>query len=431
MSVPHRATSLFASMALGFLAVLAPAVPAHAASVTCRGVRATVVGTNASEVIHGTLRRDVIAGLDGNDTISAGGGNDLICGGEGADHLYGGAGNDRLYGGLDLFEGATEEDGSARSGDTLAGGPGHDRMFAGADPRIATEEMVPDVISWGASAHGVHIDLRTGTARGEGADTFAGGTIAVVGSPHADVVGGSNRADRIETGTGPDVVRARGGADFVAVDGLRRGPHGDADRVWGGDGDDQIGARHGQDRLFGGAGNDGINSGGGSNDVLIGGDGDDFLYAEIGDTYGPQTFDGGPGTDGIRVASDSINPSRLSSTGIWDMATGAMRLTLDHTISLSVSHFENALFAQPSWRTPGTAWTVTGTPGNDSVAGDANQTVPLHFNGLAGDDSFRGTDGNDVFDGGPGNDHSFAMFLGDDTCTSVETIDLADCEHIS
>jgi len=78
-----------------------------------------------------------------------------------------------------------------------------------------------------------------------------------------------------------------------------------------------------------------------------------------------------------------------------------------------------------------TSWTVTGTAGDDVVSADANQTAPTHFDGRAGDDSFRGTDGDDVFDGGPGDDHSIGMFGGDDTCVSVEIIDGSDCENVS
>jgi Ca2+-binding RTX toxin-like protein len=431
MSVPHRATvALLATALLPVIAALGLPVPAHAAVATCRGVKATIVGTPAPERIHGTPGRDVIAGLGGDDTIFAAGGNDLVCGGDGADHLYGGPGNDRLFGELDRFIPPEDEDVASRLGDTLAGGRGDDRMFAGVDHRRAPEDTLPDTISWEASAHGVHIDLRTGVAHGEGSDTFAGGRFIVVGSSHGDVVEGSSRPDRINTGTGSDVVRARGGADIINVDGPEGGPGGDADRVWGGDDNDRISARHGQDRLAGGAGNDTIESFGASNDILTGGDGNDLIEAEIGHSRGPQRWDGGPGADGIRVATDEINPDAAASTSTWDMATGAMTATVDHPISLSVSRFEVGLFASSSF-TSDTAWVVTGTAGDDSIEGQASQTAPLHFDGLAGNDSFKGTNGDDVFNGGPGDDHSQGMLGGDDTCTSVETFDLADCEHIS
>lgn len=78
--------------------------------VRCHGVRATVVGTRASETLTGTAHRDVIAGLDGGDTISGRGGDDLICGGRGFDFLNGGRGHDRLFGG--------------HGDDSIEGGPG-------------------------------------------------------------------------------------------------------------------------------------------------------------------------------------------------------------------------------------------------------------------------------------------------------------------
>jgi Ca2+-binding RTX toxin-like protein len=109
------------------------------------------------------------------------------------------------------------------------------------------------------------------------------------------------------------------------------------------------------------------------------------------------------------------------------MASGDLVFTLVDTTSLTVLHIERAVLAARA-----TAWTVTGTPGDDSVFGDANSvSSPVIFDGLAGDDSFRGTDGDDVFDGGDGQDHSYGMFDGDDTCLRVEVIDGSDCEHVT
>ncbi|MGA8248568.1 MAG: calcium-binding protein [Nocardioides sp.] len=384
------------------------------------------MGTSASEVIHGTPGRDVINGLGGNDTIYGGGGDDLVCGGSGADRLYGGAGDDRLYGERDRLHSA-QEDGTERVGDTLRGGPGADHLDGGMDRRPA-DLVVPDVYSWDGSAHGVHIDLRRGTARGEGVDSLAGRTFTVVGSAHGDVVVGTNRRDRIYTGAGPDVVRARGGNDYIQVDPMSGGPRGaggDADRVWAGRGRDHIVSMRGQDHLSGGKGNDLIEAGNGGNDVILGGAGDDHIWAEIADTSGPQVWKGGRGTDTVQVNSDRINRSGAASTGVWNMSTGAMTFTLGHPISLVVP-IHRAVLA-----TSGTAWTVTGGPGDDVLSGDPDSTSPVTFDGLAGDDTFRGTDGDDVFDGGPGTDHSLGMLGGDDTCISVEIIDGSDCEHVS
>jgi Ca2+-binding RTX toxin-like protein len=415
-------------------AILSPAGPAHAADATCHGVPATIVGTPGADVVHGTARRDVIVGLGGNDTIHAGGGNDLVCGGVGADRLYGGSGDDRLYGDRDRLR-HVQEDGVERDGDTLHGGTGNDRLSAGADDRGA-DIVVPDVISWDESAHGVHLDLRTRIAHGEGVDRFTGGSFTVEGSAHGDLVEGSARRDRIDTGAGPDVVRARGGNDVVNV-GTRSPSHRSVAHVWGGDGNDRLTAT-GRARIFGGGGDDRLEGGSkgdhlsggpgddylrGGNNTVSGGAGDDSLTGLIGDAA---DFDGGPGSDYIQIDSTLESHHVTASSGTWNMATGKLGFTVEATITLSASRLERANL--PGW---GTEWTVTGTPGNDQVGGDTETPTSVAFDGLGGADTFQGTEGDDRFDGGPGNDTALGMGAGDDTCISVETIDQPDCEHVS
>ena len=66
---------------------------------SCKGKRATIVGTRQGEELVGTPRRDVIAALAGNDSVNGRGGKDVICGGRGDDKLRGGPGRDVLSGG--------------------------------------------------------------------------------------------------------------------------------------------------------------------------------------------------------------------------------------------------------------------------------------------------------------------------------------------
>lgn len=87
-------------------------ITVNASALNCFGVRATIVGTNANNVLQGTLGNDIIAGLGGNDVINGRGGNDRICGGAGNDVLIGLDGNDFLDGGPGI--------------DVLNGGPGTD-----------------------------------------------------------------------------------------------------------------------------------------------------------------------------------------------------------------------------------------------------------------------------------------------------------------
>jgi Ca2+-binding RTX toxin-like protein len=94
-----------------------PGSPPGTPPVTCRGVNATIVGTNGSDVRTGSLGRDVIAGLGGNDTLSGIAGNDLICGGAGKDLEKGGKGKDTLLG--------------QKGKDTLRGGGAKDKCIGG------------------------------------------------------------------------------------------------------------------------------------------------------------------------------------------------------------------------------------------------------------------------------------------------------------
>jgi Ca2+-binding RTX toxin-like protein len=89
-----------------------PAPGPGGTTVTCKGLAATIVGTNGSDVRTGSLGQDVIAGLGGNDTLSGIAGNDVICGGAGKDTLKGGKGKDSLLGqkGKDALKGGGGKD---------------------------------------------------------------------------------------------------------------------------------------------------------------------------------------------------------------------------------------------------------------------------------------------------------------------------------
>jgi hypothetical protein len=89
-----------------------PGSPPGTPPVTCRGLNATIVGTEGSDVRTASQGQDVIAGLGGNDTLSGLGGKDVICGGRGKDTLRGGKGKDTLLG--------------QKGKDTLRGGGGKD-----------------------------------------------------------------------------------------------------------------------------------------------------------------------------------------------------------------------------------------------------------------------------------------------------------------
>jgi hypothetical protein len=89
----------------------APTLPSGAPA-TCKGISATIVGTEGNDVRTGSQGPDVIVALGGNDTLSGLGGNDVICGGAGRDTLKGGKGKDTLLGqkGKDVLKGGPSRD---------------------------------------------------------------------------------------------------------------------------------------------------------------------------------------------------------------------------------------------------------------------------------------------------------------------------------
>ena len=107
----------------------APPVP------TCRGLVATIVGTDAGELLSGTAGADVIVALGGNDIVVGQGGDDVVCAGDGVDIVLGGAGRDTLLGqgGVDLLGGEAGDDvlAGGEAGDILAGGSGADTLLGG------------------------------------------------------------------------------------------------------------------------------------------------------------------------------------------------------------------------------------------------------------------------------------------------------------
>lgn len=83
-----------------------------AATPTCFGRNATIVGNNNANQINGTARSDVIVARAGADDVHGRGGGDFICGNRGNDKLEGNSGNDHINGGLgtDTLDGGTGSD---------------------------------------------------------------------------------------------------------------------------------------------------------------------------------------------------------------------------------------------------------------------------------------------------------------------------------
>ena len=284
-----------------------------------------------------------------------------------------------------------------------------------------------DTASYFDATDGVVVDLasngnNTGDALG---DTYSG-IQRIVGTDHADVIGGNGAVNELEGGADDDTIFGRGGDDILR----------------GGDGDDFLQGDEGGDALIGGDGNDtagyqqsnsavlvfladaasnggiaagdtfdsienlsgtdfndtlagdasaNILSGGLGNDRLDGNDGDDELVGGEGDDEldggnGADIFDGGSGTD--------IASYRNSSTGliIDFLAPGN---STGEALGDSFVEVEN----------------IYGTDFGDGISGDdfANEIRGYDgqdtLYGRGGDDTLTGGDDDDVLVGGVGADH--------------------------
>jgi hypothetical protein len=260
----------------------------------CPGLRATMVGTSARDVLRGTRRRDVIAALGGNDVVRGLGGADVLCGGRGRDRLSGGRGNDIVDGGA----GGDRVSGGSRA-DQVGGGAGDDRVFGGADSDQLVGGGGNDRLDGGKGSEWV-IQGDGGNDRiegGSGSDQMYGGAgrDRLMGQSDDDLLDGGSGNDNLDGGGGFDGViylqsprgvdvdlgtgRATGYGsdrldDLERVDGSRF-----ADELTGGSGDEELNGHDGGDTLSGGEGEDVVIGGDGNDNVTAGG-GDDVCVGE-------------------------------------------------------------------------------------------------------------------------------------------------------
>jgi Ca2+-binding RTX toxin-like protein len=188
--------------AAGVLADLAGGLVLHAAG----GQDSTanvedLLGSPAADVIVGTEQANALGGKDGDDRIAGGEGDDALDGGSGVDTV---------------------------------------RFRAAVD-----------------------VDLRDGTATGEGDDSLTAFE-NVMGSTKADTIHGDDGRNRLAGGSGADQLFAHGGADVVT----------------GGKGNDRLNGREGPDALFGRAGRDQLDGGKAEDSCKGGPDPDSFVLCE-------------------------------------------------------------------------------------------------------------------------------------------------------
>ena len=392
----------FASLLLVLAALAVTPVAASAATPSCDGVRATMVGTPGDDHLVGTSSRDVIVGLEGDDTLEGRDGDDLLCGGAGADRLEGGPGRDWLFGERDAVNDSTGE--RCAHGDALDGGAGADRLDPGYDSRRGALGCGPlDEVRFRQGEGGVTVDLEAGTARGQGRDSIVvGQALSVVGSDGDDELRGTGRSEEFDPRQGKDVVVAGNGRDQV-IEGFGHNGNDDYDL---GDGRDTIITRSGFDGIRTGTDDDVIMAFNPQRVGIDAGHGAD----EVTRYFAPdqERVSGGEGPDQLAVHLDDgpADPADL------DIPSGY--LTVDGR-TVVVDGFEHWIFVSQR------SITVTGSDQPETVEayGRGNDEAVLTASMGAGDDQVYADAGDDTVDGGEGTDYA-DLGEGTDTCTAVE-----------
>ncbi|WP_428425126.1 calcium-binding protein [Pararhizobium sp.] len=170
--------------------------------------------------------------------------------------------------------------------------------------------------------------------------------------------------------------------------------HGGANWVNGGSGNDYINGAAGNDELVGAEGND----------TLIGGSGDDIFWIG-GSSFGIDSFNGGDGSDIIRLSGDVIvNYADFSAAKVTSVETfsfygydfngtaNADNFNFSGITTFSSNRYMNLYDGNDRFVGHGGANWVNGGSGND------------YIDGGAGNDELVGAEGNDTLIGGSGDD---------------------------
>ncbi|MEC9373663.1 MAG: calcium-binding protein, partial [Planctomycetota bacterium] len=335
----------------------------------------SIGGGRGNDLLFGGDGIDLIEGFDGDDRIAGGRGDDSLFGQKGNDVIRGGDGNDFITGdeGQDTLFGDGANDGSGTTSRGLDSGDdgtvGNDVIFGNADSDTIVGGLGDDLIfgdsedinAPGGAADLIYGDTTNNPNESGGVDNIFGGAgdDQIFGGPNNDMLFGQAGNDIIfgEMEFPGSIGFGVGMGDFIlggAGDDLLYGSprndqifgEDDADRAYGGAGDDQIIGGTGPDQLYGGTGAD----------VIIGQQGNDYIEGNEGN----DTIQGDQGSDLIYAGSGD------------DVVLGGESVDEIH-----------------------------GEAGNDQIFGNTGGDLIL---GYLGDDILSGNEGDDVIRGGAGND---------------------------
>lgn len=262
-----------------------------------------ILGGDGDDITIGGTMDDALIGGAGDDNGGGKQGNDVIDGGRGNDDYQGGEGDDQIQLG--------------RGNDTGIGDVGDDYIWGGSGNDIVTPGLGDDKASGGAgkdtyscvfSPFGVTIDMKAGTAAGEGADDFQDFE-NVFGTAQGDTVKGDNGDNELTGFQGDDVLFGGRGSDL-----LKGG--GDKDLLFGEAGNDYLAGEDGDDTLDGGAGADDLSGGAGA-DVFFFKTG----HSSVGAADTVQDFDGTVDLVNVTIVdADSNQPGQQNFDFIGDAA---------------------------------------------------------------------------------------------------------------
>lgn len=408
-----------------------------AISGTGNALNNTIVGSDAHNTLDGAAGNDQIEGGLGNDIVYGGDGKDVLFGEDGDDLLDGGAGNDMLIGGA----GNDELDGGAGA-DQLDGGAGNDTYKVDDSNDVVVEgsgQGTDLVLSSASFVLGSNVENLTLTGAGEIDGT--GNTLGniLTGNSAGNTLDGGSGNDTLDGGAGNDTLIGGVGNDSLdgglGIDTLSGGIGNDtyfvddaADAVveLAGEGTDTVQSsvtyalsdnvealvlsgsgningtgNSGANTITGNAG-DNVLDGAAGNDLLEGGDGRDtyrFGYGsgqdQVKDIVGGATpVDVLEFLPGVTVAD--VNVSKTGTSLFLRLAGGSERVEILNYFSGDGSGIEEVHFADS------TVWDrafidslfITGSTGNDTLNGDANNNW---ISGNGGTDKMAGGAGSDYY----------------------------------
>ncbi len=431
----------------------------------------TTTFTNMERVVFGgfTITANTGTGFDLSGMVRNG--NSFLYGQAGSENITGTESDDNIYGleGADILNGSAGNDnfyvsGTESAGDQYDGGAGTDdeiilladSYFNSANSFLNIEQVVfagfDMLIESGATVDFTGID-RSGTGRIMG----AAGNETITGMDNGDIVHGLGGADVINTAAGNDDIYI--GGNEAAGDSINGGTGSDdlwlssnafldftttitnMERVvfngftitantgtgfnlsgmtisgtsllYGQGGSETITGTESNDDFYGGLGADILNGGGANDDFFVAG------AEALGDIY-----DGGAGTDYVRMTADTTFNAANSFTSINAIVNGgfSMNLAAGETINFSGMNRSGAGFA-------------VGTASNETYIGFENADA---VRGMSGADTISTGNGNDsiyvsgtdslgdILDGGAGTDYlrleADSYFNSANTFTNMETV---------